>query len=180
MATETPKFHFDREIHAYVFSETAEHVRQQLPLISPSQSEEIHYKAPGTTESDTGLAGSQRKNSCAEEVTSLAQNLAAWEKVKRLDEKQEIPPEISPWVNTTVGQQHKECFASNMQSGHSGQVLKACTSNTSGYKQGVKKDKGQTENGMQLYSDELQKLLKDKVCQVAELRAVHLTMDIVE
>jgi len=36
----------------------------------------MHYKAPGTAESDTGLAGSRRENNFAEEASSLAQDLA--------------------------------------------------------------------------------------------------------
>lgn len=45
--------------------------------MTPNQLGEMHHKALGTTESDAGLASSQRENSCAEEVNSLAQDLAA-------------------------------------------------------------------------------------------------------
>lgn len=38
----------------------------------------MHYKGPGTAESDTGLASSQRENNLVEEANSLAQDLAAW------------------------------------------------------------------------------------------------------
>lgn len=90
------KFHFAYEMHPHVCSETAEHVRQRLSLITPSQPGEMHYKAPGTAESSTGPAGSQRKNSCAQELPSLAQDSAAWQKGKRLNKKQEIPLDITP------------------------------------------------------------------------------------
>lgn len=68
----------------------------------------MHCKAPGTAESGTGLAGSQRKHSCAQERPSLAQDLAAWHGGNRLNEKQEIPVSISPWVTIVVGWQHED------------------------------------------------------------------------
>lgn len=58
-------------------SETAERVRRQLPLITPSRPGEMHYKAPGTSESNMGLAGSRRENDFAEVATSLAEDSAA-------------------------------------------------------------------------------------------------------
>jgi len=63
-------------MHPCICRETAECVRWQLPLITPSWPGEMHYKAPGTAESDTGLAGSRRENNFAEEASSLAQDLA--------------------------------------------------------------------------------------------------------
>lgn len=105
---------------------------QHLPLIIQSQPGEMHYKAPGTAEISRGLAGSQRKHSCAQELSSLAQDLAAWHRGKRLNEKQEISSSISPRVTTVVGQQQKEGWChQTVVSGtqHPGYALGLCFDN---------------------------------------------------
>lgn len=89
MVIKSPKFHFDYEMHPCIYSEATDHVRWWLPLITPGRQAKMHYKAPGTTESNPGLADSRR-----EAANSLAQDLAAQlaSGGKRLNEMQERFP----------------------------------------------------------------------------------------
>lgn len=100
---EISKFHFDYEIHPHVCSETAEHASTCLGSHQVSQ-ERCTTKLQVLQKAAWAVKG----NSCAQELPSLAQDLAAWHGGKRLNEKPEISPSSSPGVTTVVRWQRKE------------------------------------------------------------------------